>query len=208
MADAALAASLSSPHPSRRAVLRAALALGAAAVLSACGQDRPAFQGSDITGTNLGKDLSLVGTDGKTKTLADYSGKVVVAFFGFTQCPDVCPTALAQLAQVMQTLGADADRVQVLLITVDPERDTPAIMREYVKAFDPRFEGLTGTLAQVRQTAGSFKAYFAKSPRPDGDYSVDHTAAFYLFDAKGQTRVLLNNSASNDVLVHDIRALL
>lgn len=205
---AAPAAPMSFPHSSRRAVLRAALALGAVAVLPACGEKPPAFQGSDITGTGLGKDMSLVGTDGKTRTLADYAGKVVIAFFGFTQCPDVCPTALAQLAQVMQTLGPDADRVQVLLITVDPERDTPAIMRDYVKAFDPRFEGLTGTLEQVKQTAGSFKAYFAKSPRPDGDYAMDHTAAFYLFDTRGQTRVLMNNSASNDVLVHDIRALL
>lgn len=198
-----------SPHFTlRRGTLRAVLAGAALAVLAACGQQGPSFQGSDITGAKLGRDVSLVDTSGQPRTMADYEGKVVVAFFGFTQCPDVCPTALSEMAQVMQKLGPDADRVQVLLITVDPERDTQQVMREYVTAFDPRFVGLTGTPEQIKQAAASFKAYYAKSPRPDGDYSMDHTAAFYLLDTKGEARVLASNTAGVDVLVHDIKALL
>ncbi|MEI2415410.1 SCO family protein [Orrella sp. JC864] len=192
----------------RRSLLRAVLALGTLSLLAACGKDKPEFMGSDITGTRLGQQMSLVDTAGQPRTLADYQGKVMVVFFGFTQCPDVCPTALAEMAQVMQQLGDDADRVQVALVTVDPERDTPQVLREYVTAFDPRFEGLTGTPEQVKQAAQSFKVYYAKSPRPDGDYSMDHTAAIYLLDAKGESRVLVNNTAGVDVLVHDVRTLL
>ena len=130
-----------------------------------------------------------------------------MAFFGFTQCPDVCPTSLAELAEAMKKLGADADRVQVLLITVDPERDTPDILKQYVTAFDLRFLGLTGTPDQVK-AAASFKAYYAKAPTKDGGYSMDHTAAFYLLDGKGESRVLANNNIGVDALVHDIQALL
>jgi len=181
--------------------------LAAACLLAAC-KGAPSFQGSDITGTHLGQGLALTDQDGKPATLRDYAGKVVVVFFGFTQCPDVCPTALAELAQVMQALGDDADRVQVVLITVDPERDTPPVLRRYVKAFDPRFAGLTGTPEQIRQAAGSFKAYYAKVPHPDGGYTMDHSAAFYLLDKQGEARVLANNTAGADALAHDIRELL
>lgn len=121
---------------------------------------------------------------------------------------DVCPTSLAELAEAMKKLGADADRVQVLLITVDPERDTPDILKQYVTAFDPRFLGLTGTPDQVKKAAASFKAYYAKAPTKDGGYSMDHTAAFYLLDGKGESRVLANNNIGVDALVHDIQALL
>ena len=124
------------------ATRRLALRLGAAAAaaaLAACGESAPQFKGSDISGTRLGQGMELVDYNGKTRKLSDFSGKVVVAFFGFTQCPDVCPTSLAELAEAMKKLGADADRVQVLLITVDPERDTPDILKQYVTAFDPRF---------------------------------------------------------------------
>ncbi len=191
----------------RRGVLRGALALSLLPLLAACGNSGPEFKGSDITGTKLGKDMALVDTAGQPRTLADYDGKVKVVFFGFTQCPDVCPTALAEMAQVMQKLGPDADKVQVIMVTVDPERDTPEVLREYVGAFDKRFVGLTGNAEQIKQTASSFKVYYAKSPRADGDYSMDHTAAFYLLDAKGESRVLLNNTAGVDVLTHDIKAL-
>lgn len=191
----------------RRGLLRAALALSVVPLLAAC-KGGPDFMGSDISGTKLGQGVALTDMNGQPRTMADYGGKVVVAFFGFTQCPDVCPSALLEMAQVMQALGPDAQRVQVLLITVDPERDTQEVLREYVTAFDPRFVGLTGTPEEIKRAAESFKAYYAKSPRPDGDYSMDHTAAFYLLDTEGQARVLASNNAGVEALVHDIRLLL
>ncbi|OZI36920.1 SCO family protein [Bordetella genomosp. 10] len=194
--------------PARRAALRALGSVALLAALAAC-KDRPAFQGSSIEGTHLGKDVAMVDQDGKPRAMADFAGKVVVAFFGYTHCPDVCPTSLAELAQVMQTLGPDASRVQVVMITVDPERDTPEVMKQYVTTFNPGFVGLTGSLAQLKTAATSFKAYYAKVPTKDGsDYSMDHSAAFYLLDQKGEAQVLVNNNAGADVLVHDIKLLL
>ncbi|AOB28894.1 MULTISPECIES: SCO family protein [Bordetella] len=193
----------------RRRALQAVAAVGVAALLAACGESAPAFKGSDITGTQLGKKLALVDHNGTPRTLQDFAGKAVVVFFGFTQCPDVCPTSLAELSQVMKQLGPDADRVQVLLVTVDPERDTPEILKQYVTTFDPRFLGLTGTPEQIKQAAASFKAYYAKVPTQDGaNYTMDHTAAFYLFDGKGESRVLATNTAGAEALAHDIKALL
>lgn len=193
----------------RRRALQTVAAMGVAALLAACGESAPAFKGSDITGTQLGKKLALVDHNGKPRTLQDFAGKAVVVFFGFTQCPDVCPTSLAELSQVMKQLGPDADRVQVLLVTVDPERDTPEILKQYVTTFDPRFLGLTGTPEQIKQAAASFKAYYAKVPTQDGaNYTMDHTAAFYLFDGKGESRVLATNTAGAEALAHDIKALL
>lgn len=194
---------------SRRAALRLGAVAAIALALAACGDKTPEFKGSDISGTQLGKALELTDFNGQTRTLKDFAGKVVVVFFGFTQCPDVCPTSLAELSEVMKKLGSDADRVQVLLVTVDPERDTPEILKQYVTAFDPRFLGLTGTADQIKKTAASFKAYYAKAPSKDGtNYTMDHTAAFYLIDGKGESRVLANNTIGVDALVHDIKALL
>jgi protein SCO1/2 len=193
----------------RRALLRILAAAPVAALVAACGQGTPAFKGSDITGTHLGKDLSMIDQDGRPRTLADYAGKVKVVFFGFTNCPDVCPTALAELAQVMQELGSDASRVQVMMITVDPERDTPEVLKQYVQTFNPSFVGLTGTPEQVKQAATSFKVYYAKVMAKNGtDYSMDHSAAFYLLDGKGEARVLASNGTDTASLVHDIKALL
>lgn len=193
---------------SRRLALRLATAAAFTIALAACGDNTPQFKGSDISGTQLGRGLELSDYNGKTRTLQDFAGKAVVVFFGFTQCPDVCPTSLAELTEVMKKLGPDADRVQVLLITVDPERDTPEVLKQYVTAFDPRFLGLTGTPDQVKKAAASFKAYYAKAPTKDGNYTMDHTAAFYLLDGKGESRVLANNNIGVDALVHDIQALL
>ncbi|WP_313623920.1 SCO family protein [Achromobacter sp.] len=193
---------------SRRLALRWGAAAAVAAALAACGDSAPVFKGSDITGTQLGRAMELSDHNGKTRQLSDFAGKVVVVFFGFTQCPDVCPTALAELTEVMKKLGPDSDRVQVLLITVDPERDTPEVLKQYVTAFDPRFLGLTGTPDQVKKAAASFKAYYAKSPTKDGSYTMDHTAAFYLMDGKGESRVLVNNNVGADGLTQDIKALL
>lgn len=176
--------------------------------VAGCKDAAPAFKGSDITGTHLGKDLALTGTDGMTYNLEALKGKVTIALFGFTQCPDVCPASLAELTQVMKLLGNEAKRVQVVLITVDPERDTPEVLRAYVSGFDPQFLGLTGTLEQIKKAAASFKVYFAKNAGVQGNYSLDHSASFYLLDAQGESRVLLNNSLGAAAIAHDVQRLL
>lgn len=177
-------------------------------LLTGCEDKRPTFQGGNITGTGLGKELALTDVNGKPRTIEDFPGKVVVAFFGFTQCPDICPTSLAKLAETMTMLGNDADHVQVIMITVDPERDTPEILKQYVNAFDSRFLALTGTPEEIKHAAASFKAYYAKIPGPGGSYSMDHTASFYLFDKKGEARVLASNNISVAALAQDIKTLL
>lgn len=193
----------------RRAVLSAAAIVGLAPVLSACGKKELTFIGSDITGTKLGQDMAMVDGSGQVRTLADYKGKVVLVFFGFTQCPDVCPTAMAELAQTMELLGDDAAKVQVLMVSVDPARDTPEILSAYVSAFHPSFVGLTGTPEQLSNTAKSFKAYYAKSPGPTPDqYSMDHASSFYLIDTDGEARVLVSGSASAQEIASDIQQLL
>ncbi|MCC2595941.1 SCO family protein [Pusillimonas sp. MFBS29] len=193
----------------RRTVLSVAAMVGLVPMLSACGKEELTFTGSDITGTKLGQEMVMVDGSGQERTLASYKGKVVLVFFGFTQCPDVCPTAMAELAQTMELLGEDADKVQVLMISVDPERDTPEILSAYVSAFDPRFVGLTGTPEQLSTTAKSFKAYYAKAPGPTPDqYTMDHASSFYLIDAEGEARALISGNASADDIASDIRQLL
>jgi len=193
----------------RRTLLTGALAMVFSGVLTACSEPEATFLGNDISGTKLGTRLALTDHNGQARTLKDFQGKVIVAFFGFTQCPDVCPTALAELSALMEKLGPDADRVQVVLISVDPERDTADILKQYVTTFDPRFLGLTGTPEQVKAAAASFKAYYAKIPTADGkDYTMDHTSAFYLFDKTGESRVLANSTIGVDAMAHDIKMLL
>ncbi|MCQ9617726.1 SCO family protein [Paenalcaligenes niemegkensis] len=180
-------------------------------ILSACSPsaEEMQFNGSNISGSNLGADLTMVDGEGNLRTLESFSGKVVVVFFGFTQCPDICPTALSQLAAAMELLGNDADKVQVLLITVDPERDTPEIIAEYVRAFDERFLGLTGSPAQLHKTAQSFKAFYAKVPGPTPEqYTMDHSSSFYILDGKGEARVLLRGDATPEEISQDIKQLL
>ncbi len=178
-------------------------------MLSACGDSTAVkFKGSDISGTKIGSNWALTGMDGKPYSSANFSGKVQLVFFGFTQCPDICPTALAELSEVMRSLGDQASRVQVLMITVDPERDTPEVLRAYVSGFNPSFLGLTGTPAQIKQVAASFKAYYAKAPAAKGGYTMDHSSSFYLLDPKGEARVLVSNNAGSAALVHDIKLLL
>src|SRR5450755_4326152 len=156
-------------------------------MLVACSGDAPKFRGVDITGFDYGGEFSLHDTAGARRTLADYRGKVVVLYFGYMNCPDACPTTLAALRQAMTDLGADADRVQVLFVTVDPERDTPALLEQYVKSFDPRFAGLTGSLAEITAAAKQFKIFFAKSPgTKPGRYGVDHSTQTYLMDTTGR----------------------
>lgn len=187
--------------------LFAGLACAMTLTLAACGEAE--FRGSDISGTKLGAETAMVDDGGQARTLADYRGKVLVVFFGFTQCPDVCPTSMSQLAHAMELLGDDADKVQVLMISVDPERDTPEVLRSYVKAFNPSFVGLTGTPEQLATTAKSFRAHYAKVPgaTPD-DYTMDHGSSFYILDQSGEARVLLRGDAPAEDVVHDVRELL
>ena len=133
--------------------------------------------------------MQLTDHNGKPRTLADFQGKVVVLFFGFTHCPDVCPTTLGELAMVMKELGKDADRVQVLFVTVDPERDTPEVLPQYVPAFDPSFLGLYGDAEATARTAKEFKIFYQKQPLPGGGYSIDHSAGTYIYDQQGRLRL-------------------
>lgn len=193
----------------RRAVLTATAVGLLSMTLAACSKSELPFLGSDITGTHLGGALSMVDPSGATRTLADYKGKVVVVFFGFTHCPDVCPTAMAQLAQTMTLLKNDASKVQVIMITVDPERDTPEILGKYVRAFNPAFTGLTGSADQLKKTAQSFKAFYAKAAGPTPEqYSMDHGSSFYILDQDGEARVLLRGDVPAETIAHDIKLLL
>jgi protein SCO1/2 len=174
------------------------------------GCDRqPTFRSTDITGAEFGKSFSLIDHNGRPRTLADFKGKVVVMFFGFTHCPDVCPTTLAEMARAMKQLGPDADRVQVLLVTVDPERDTPEVLKQYVTAFDPRFIGLTGDALAIARTTKEFKVVAQKNVGADpSNYTVDHSSGTYLFDTQGRLRLFMGYGQGADVLASDIRTLL
>jgi len=191
----------------RRLVL--ALAAALALAVAACGRHGPSFEGSDVTGSGFGREFTLADPAGKTRTLADYRGKAVALFFGYTQCPDVCPTTLAALAGAMKALGPDADRVQVLFVTVDPDRDTADLLSKYVPAFDPRFVGLRGDAAATERVAREFKVIYQKVPGTAPDrYTMDHSAGTFLFDPQGRLRVYEGNAASPEVFAHDLRALL
>ncbi len=177
--------------------------------LAACGPASPKFEGSDVTGAVMGRDFKLFDHAGKPRTLADFRGKVVVVFFGYTQCPDACPTTLSELNEVMGRIGPDADRVQVLFVTVDPERDTPELLSRYVPAFNPSFLGLYGDAAATAEVAKEFKVLYQKQPgSAPGSYSVDHSAGTFIFDPQGRLRVYESYGQAPDVYVHDIRALL
>lgn len=192
-----------------RALSRAAIVLLAAVAAVACGPEAPKFMASDVTGTSFGHDFSLVDHNGTPRTLADYRGKAVVVFFGYTQCPDFCPTTLAELAEAMKRLGPDAERVQVLFVTVDPERDTPALLKNYVPAFDPRFMGLYGDADATARTAKEFKVVYQKRPgQTPGTYTMDHSAGTFIFDPNGKLRVYVGYGQGAEVFAHDIKALL
>jgi protein SCO1 len=184
-------------------------ALLLAGLLTGCGGSGPKFKNSDITGAGYGRTLSLTDQDGKPRTLADFRGKVVVVFFGYTHCPDVCPTTLAELAEVMKSLGSDADRVQVLFVTVDPQRDTPGVLAKYVTAFNPRFLGLYGDAAATRRAAKEFKVFYEKQEgSAPGEYTMDHSAGTYVLDPRGRLRLFVGYGRPAADLVHDIRVLL
>jgi protein SCO1/2 len=198
----------------RRLVLRTAFAtaLGSAFVLGLSGCDKPdqSFNNTDITGSEIARNgFALVDHTGAPRTLADYRGKAVVVFFGFTHCPDVCPTTLVELAEAMKLLGDRADQVQVLFVTVDPERDTPELLAKYVPAFDPRFVGLWGEPEAIERTAKDFKVFYQKTKETSpGAYSVDHTAGSYIFDGEGKVRLFARHGTGPEPLAEDIGRLL
>lgn len=171
-------------------------------------QQQASFQNTDVTGLDYAKGFALTDHTGKPRTLADFKGKAVVVFFGYTQCPDVCPTTMAEMATVMQKLGPLADQVQVLFITLDPERDTQELLANYVPAFDKRFLGLRGTPEQTAKTAKEFKVFYSKVPGTDpGSYTIDHTAGSYVFDKSGKLRLFLRHGGGPAPIVHDLKLL-
>ena len=178
----------------------------AAALIAGC-DGKPRFKSTDVTGADYGKTLELTDQTGRPRRLEDWRGKVVVLFFGFTHCPDVCPTTLADLSQVMKQLGPDAERVQVLFVTVDPERDTPEVLGKYVGAFDPRFLGLYGDAAATQRAAREFKVFYEKRKTADG-YSVDHSGQTYVIDAQGRLRLFVRPDRIAADLPEDLKTLL
>ena len=194
---------------SRRRVLRT-LAATALVPLAACSNDKgPSFQSTDITGADFGHELKLTGHDGKPRALTDFAGRAVVVFFGFTHCPDICPTALAKLSTVVKALGPDGERVQVLLVTVDPERDTAEVLRQYVTAFHPTFLGLTGTPDEVTRVTKEFRVIAEKQPGATPDsYSVDHSSGMFVYDPKGRLRLYMAGNQPTTAIEQDLKLLL
>lgn len=178
----------------------------AAAVAAGCDRG-PRFKSTDITGADYGKTLELTDHTGRPRTLDDFRGKAVVLFFGFTHCPDVCPTTLADASQALKALGGDAKRVQVLFVTVDPERDTRDVLGRYVSAFDPGFIGLFGDAAATQRAAKEFKVYYEKRKTAEG-YSVDHSGQTYVIDPKGRLRLFVRHDRIRADLPDDLRVLL
>ncbi len=193
----------------------ALIALLAAAALAGCdklglpGFSQSGFTGVDITGAEYGRELALPDAEGRARTLADFRGKVTVVFFGYTQCPDVCPTTMAELARIKQAMGADGERVQGVFVSVDPERDTPEVLKAYLASFDPGFVALRGSPEQTAAAAREFKVFYAKVPgKTAGNYTVDHTAGSYVFDAKGQLRLFERYGTPADALAADLRRVM
>jgi protein SCO1 len=181
-----------------------------AVFLAACGKHEPAaFHGVDITGSDWGKDFALPDHKGQLRRLADFRGKVVVLSFGYTRCPDICPTTLAALAEAMKLLGPEADRVQVLFATIDPERDTAELLAAFVPWFDPRFVGLRGDAATTATVAKEFKVFYEKKETGSAaGYAMDHTAGSYVFDAQGRLRLFERHGDTPRMMAEDLRLLL
>ncbi|HEV8689953.1 MAG TPA: SCO family protein [Ideonella sp.] len=175
----------------------------------ACTKAPVAFQGIDITGADYARQLKLPDVEGKPRTLDEFKGKVVVVFFGYTQCPDVCPTTLAELAAVKKKLGADGDKVVGVFVSVDPERDTAPVLKAYVNSFGNDFVALRGSVDDVKAVAREFKVFFAKVPgTTDGSYTIDHTAVSYVFDPQGRVRLAERYGTGAEALQQDLKALI
>ncbi len=194
-------------------VIRRLILLTAAALwLVGCdkpGAPAPEFKAIDITGAEYAREFDLTDAEGRRRRLADFKGRVTVVFFGYTQCPDVCPTTMLELAEVKKALGPDGARVQGIFVTVDPERDTPQVLRAYLGSFDPTFVALRGTAEETRAVAKQFKIFFAKVPgKTEDSYTVDHTAGSFVFDAQGHVRLFTRYGGGPEALTHDLKLLL
>jgi len=184
--------------------------LAAGVLLTSCtSKVEPTFLSTDITNANFGRDFRLTDHNGRIRTLDDFKGKVVVLFFGYTNCPDICPITMGKLAVAMKKLGKDAKRVQVLFVSIDPEQDTSALLKQYVTAFNPAFLGLSGEIQTTRNIAKEFKVTFQKQAgKTQDNYTMDHSTGTYIYDTVGRIRLYVNSSKSADVFSHDILELL
>jgi protein SCO1/2 len=185
------------------------LLAGASGLMSACSEKKQSFAAIDVTGADYARDFSLTDHNGQTRTIPDFSGKVVVVFFGFTQCPDVCPTSMAELAEVKKLLGKDGDRLQGLFITVDPQRDTPEVLKAYMSNFDPSFLALYTTPDKLVALAKDYKVYFKKvDGQTPTSYTMDHSAGSYIYDTQGKLRLYTRYGTGTAPLLADIKLLL
>jgi protein SCO1 len=180
--------------------------------LAACqpAPQAPTFQATDITGAAFARDFRLTDHNGQVRTLADFKGKVVAVFFGYTHCPDVCPTTLADFAAALQQLGPQrAERVQVIFVTVDPERDTPELLQAFVPAFNPAFLGMFTDADALKRLANEYKVVYQKSSvKGADDYLIDHSAGTYVYDPQGRLRLLMPYGSSPDAIAQDLKTLL
>jgi protein SCO1/2 len=177
--------------------------------LGACNEQKMSFHGVDITGADYAKNLNLTDQNGQARTLKDFAGKVVVVFFGYTQCPDVCPTTMQELTEVKRLLGPDGDKLQAVFVTVDPERDTPELLKAYVENFDPSFVALRPTAEQLPAVAKEFKIYYKRvEGKTPTSYTMDHSAGSYTFDPQGRIRLFNRYGSGAKVLAEDFKWLL
>jgi protein SCO1/2 len=196
---------------SRRLTLSLTLSVVAASLfgLSGCTEPKAAFKGVDITGADYAKELNLPDQNGQVRKIKDFSGKLVVVFFGYTQCPDVCPTTMQELAEVKRLLGADGDKLQAVFVTVDPERDTTELLKAYIENFDASFVALRPTPEQLPAIAKEFKIYFKRvEGKTPTSYTMDHSAGSYTFDAQGKVRLFNRYGMGPEALAHDFKLLL
>lgn len=194
---------------SRRTVLGVGAALGLTAMLAGCSPEKPSFLAIDVTGADYAKGFELTDHNGQVRHLTDFAGKVVVMFFGYTQCPDVCPTTMVELVEVKKALGADGDRVQGIFVTIDPERDTQQVLKGYTENFDPSFLGMYTSIDKLAAVAKEYKVYFAKVPgKTASSYTMDHSAGSYIYDTKGRIRLYTRYGSGAPALASDIRQLL
>ena len=192
----------------RRLVAGSFLALGLAGCDRLSPNQAPSFFSTDITGAEFARKLELPDVDGTPRSLADWKGKVTVVFFGYTQCPDVCPTTMTELAAIRKSLGAEGDKLQSVFVTIDPERDTPEILKAYVANFGAGFTALRGTPEQTAAAAKEFKVFFAKVPgRNGGNYTMDHSAASFVFDPAGRVRLYVPYGGDAKKFAADLKQL-
>ena len=182
---------------------------GAAGLLTACSEKKQSFSAIDLTGADYARDFALTDHNGQARTLKDFAGKVVVMFFGYTQCPDVCPTSMAELVEVKRLLGKDGERVQGIFITIDPQRDTPEVLKAYMANFDPTFLALYTTPEKLEAVAKDYKVYFKKvEGKTATSYTMDHSAGCYVYDPQGKLRLYTRYGSGAPALAADIKVLL